>query len=123
MQTENRAKEKGGASRTATGASPFAGKKESQPRAHGGCLWLSEAKKDVTSCEKRRRAANALRPGGVRMGKPVGGDPHTAPDAGRTRGTETSKYPQEKKTTVIAQVAASERARAQTGRVKARPGL
>ena len=75
MQTENRAKEKGGASRTATGASPFAGKKESRPRAHGGCLWLSEAKKDVTSCEKRRRAANALRPGGVRMGKPVGGRP------------------------------------------------
>ena len=23
-------------------------------RAHGGCLWLSEAKKDVTSCEKPR---------------------------------------------------------------------
>ena len=27
------------------------GKKE---RAHGGCLWLSEATKDVTSCEKPR---------------------------------------------------------------------
>ena len=37
---------------------------------------LSEAKKDVTSCEKLRRAANALRPADVRMGQPVGSDPH-----------------------------------------------
>ncbi len=29
-------------------------------RAHGGCLWLSEAKKDVISCEKRRGGANNL---------------------------------------------------------------
>ena len=48
--------------------------------------------------------------------------PHLA--AGRTRGTETSKYPQEKKITMIAQVAASERAAAQTGAVlRQRPGL
>ena len=32
-----------------------------------------------------------------------------------TRGTETSKYPEEKKETSISQVAASERERAQTG--------
>ena len=32
----------------------------------------------------------------------------------RTRGSETSQYPQEKKTNVIPQVAASERGRAQT---------
>ena len=25
-----------------------------QARAHGGCLWLSEAMKDATSCEKPR---------------------------------------------------------------------
>ena len=31
-----------------------------------------------------------------------------------TRGTETSKYPEEKKTTVISQVAASEQEEAQT---------
>ena len=61
-------------------------KKESRTRAHGGCLWLSEARKDVTSCEKRRRAANALRPGDVRMGKPVGSDAHTAPCARGERG-------------------------------------
>ena len=42
---------------------------------------------------------------------------------GRTRGTETSKYPQEEKTKVIPQVVASERGGAQTGGVKARPGL
>ena len=40
---------------------------------------------------------------------PPGGTP--------TRGTETSQYPEEKKTNVIAPVAASERARAQTGAV------
>ena len=44
-------------------------------------------------------------------------------DVGRTRGTETSKYPQEEKTTVIPQVVASERGLAQTGGVTACPGL
>ena len=47
----------------------------------------------------------------------------TAQSAGLARGTETSQYPEEKKTTVIAQVVASERAAAQTGSVKAPPGL
>ena len=41
----------------------------------------------------------------------------------RTRGTETSKYPQEKKITMIAQVVASERAGAQTVDVSALAGL
>ena len=78
----------------------------------------------MTSCEKRRGAANTLRSGGVRMGEPVAGDRDTWPcGRGRTRGTETSKYPQEKKTTVIAPVAASERALAQTACVKAHAGL
>ena len=40
-----------------------------------------------------------------------------------TRGTETSKYPEEKKTTVIPQVVASERGIAQTNSVKAGLGL
>ena len=57
------------------------------------------------------------------MGQPAAGDRGTAPGAGPTRGTETSKYPEEKKTTVIAQVVASERAAAQTGPVTAGPGL
>ena len=47
----------------------------------------------------------------------------TPPGGGRTRGTETSHYPEEKRTTVIAQVVASERAGAQTGAVTAAPGL
>ena len=40
-----------------------------------------------------------------------------------TRGTETSKYPEEKKTKVIPQVVASERGIAQTKMVKAILGL
>ena len=41
----------------------------------------------------------------------------------RTRGTETSHYPEEKKTKVIAYVVASERAGAQTGVVTATTGV
>ena len=57
------------------------------------------------------------------MGQPAGSDSGTALYAGRTRGTETSQYPEEEKTKVIAQVVASERAGAQTGPVTAGPGL
>ena len=45
------------------------------------------------------------------------------PERGRTRGTETSKYPEEEKIRMIPQVVASERGRAQTGPVTADPGL
>ena len=41
----------------------------------------------------------------------------------RTRGTETSQYPQEEKITMIAPVVASERARAQTAGVTAPRGV
>ena len=41
---------------------------------------------------------------------------------GQTRGTETSQYPEEKKTTVISGVVASETGGAQTGFVQANPG-
>ena len=44
-------------------------------------------------------------------------------DVGRTRGTETSKYPQEEKTTVIPRVVASESGGAQTAAVEAAAGL
>ena len=47
----------------------------------------------------------------------------TVPSTGQTRGTETSKYPEEEKTKVIAQVVASERAPAQTHPVTAGWGL
>ena len=48
------------------------------------------------------------------MGEPTGSDAGTMQSMGQTRGTETSHYPEEKKTKVIAQVVASERAGAQT---------
>ena len=51
---------------------------------------LSEAKKDVTSCEKPGRGANTLRPQDIRMGQPVGSDPDITLSVRRTRGTETS---------------------------------
>ena len=41
----------------------------------------------------------------------------------RTGGTETSKYPQEKKTIVIPSVEASESGIAQTGSISMDPGL
>ena len=56
--------------------------------------------KDVVSCDKRRRGANNLRPGDVRMGKPGWGHAQS-PERESTRGTETSKYPVEKKSTEI----------------------
>ena len=57
-------------------------------------------------------------------GNPWGAIPTLAATPRRTRGTETSKYPQEEKITMIPQVAASERGGAQTGGVETRrPGL
>ena len=57
------------------------------------------------------------------MGQPAGGDSGTRQRRGRTRGTETSKYPEEEKTKVIARVVASESAGAQTGPVTAGTGV
>ena len=51
------------------------------------------------------------------MGQPGAGNRVTSQGEERTRGTETSQYPEEKKVTTIAQVVASERAGAQTGSV------
>ena len=49
-----------------------------------------------------------------RMGQPDISDGVIRLERRRTRGTETSQYPEEEKTKVIAQVVASERATAQT---------
>ena len=85
--------------------------------------WLSKAMKDVTSCDKPWSGANTrYQPRISEWGNP----PYLygIPQGGRqTRGTETSKYPEEEKTTVIAQVVASERAGAQTGGVSAPTGV
>ena len=62
---------------------------------------LLEAKKDVTSCDKPRGEANTPRSADFRMGQPAGYAGITR-GVRRTRGTETSHYPEEKKTKVIA---------------------
>lgn len=73
--------------------------------------WLSEAMKDVISCDKPRLGANNLQPVDFRMGQPI---ILKVWCIAQTRRTETSKYPVEKKTIVIPLVAASERGIAQT---------
>ena len=62
-------------------------------------------------------------PGISEWGNPAHGDMRHPHMWGHTRGTETSKYPQEEKITMIPQVAASERGGAQTGGLEGRPGL
>ena len=57
------------------------------------------------------------------MGQPDDSDIITTLGVGQTRGTETSHYPEEKKTKVIPQVVASERGAAQTGVVTAISGV
>ena len=64
--------------------------------------WHHQPTKDVASCEKLRRAASRHRLVDIRMGKP-GGSNVPSPitefigyEEG-TRGTETSKYPEEEK--------------------------
>ena len=57
------------------------------------------------------------------MGQPDASDRITMQSMESTRGTETSQYPEEKKTIVISQVVASERERAQTGNVEALTGV
>ena len=75
--------------------------------------WHRKSKKDAASCDKLRGGANGLRSGDLRMGKP--GHRHGwSPAREGTWGTETSKYPEEEKSTEIAGVAASETAPAQT---------
>ena len=67
--------------------------------------------KDVPSDDTLRGAASRLGSADLRMGQPGGcNDPSLEREG--TRGTETSKYPQEKKTDVIPLVAASEWGRA-----------
>ncbi len=81
--------------------------------------WHRKSTKGAASCDKPRGGANGLRSGDSRMGNPPGAMPwHPRPEyIGRreaTGGTETSKYPEEEKSTEIARVAASESAPAQT---------
>ena len=64
--------------------------------------WHRAAKKDVVSCEKLRRDAHDRRPADIRMGQPVGiRIPSPRLGGEQTRGTETSKYPEEEKVRTI----------------------
>ena len=77
--------------------------------------WVWEAMKDAVSCDKPRGAAHER----YIRGFPNGTTRYAegiAPAARRepTRGTETSKYPEEKKIIMIPRVVASEKGRAQT---------
>ena len=46
-------------------------KSDKRERAHGGCLWLPEAKKDAAGRERPRGGASSPRSAGVRMGQPA----------------------------------------------------
>ena len=82
--------------------------------------WHRKSTKDAASCDKLRGGANGhYDPEVSEWGNPAGtmaryrASEHIG-CAGTTRGTETSKYPEEEKSTEIARVAASESAPAQT---------
>ena len=76
--------------------------------------WHQESKKDVASCDKPRVGANNRQSADFRMGEPSWGhaqlplSEHIGQEE-TTGGTETSKYPEEEKSTEIPLVAASER--------------
>jgi hypothetical protein len=97
------------------------GEKELVKRGKGtrGMPGRGQARKDVASCDKPRGGARILRSADFRMGQP-GGSHIPSPFFGRepTRGTETSQYPEEEKSSEIPRVAASERGGAQTGRFR-----
>ena len=86
--------------------------------------WLSEAMKDVTSCDKLRGGANSFLirrfPNGATQ---LVEDQLLRFIGEQTRRTETSKYPEEKKTIVIPLVVAIEQGIAQTNVVSAALGL
>ena len=82
--------------------------------------WHRKSTKDAASCDKLGGGANTrYHPEVSEWGNPAGPIPcYLPPESigrqGTTRGTETSKYPEEEKSTEIARVAASESAPAQT---------
>ena len=78
--------------------------------------------KDAISCEKPRGAASRHRSWGIRMGEPGWGNAQSPMNESivheeGTRGSETSKYPEEKKENSITLVVASEEVRGQTSEV------
>ncbi len=102
-------------------------------RAHGGCLGTGSRRRTRQAAISRGEGHTPLTRGSPNGGTQQEGHAlHTPPEhigRGRTtRGTETSKYPEEEKSTEIARVAASESGPAQTraresGRALPRRGL
>ena len=81
--------------------------------------------KGAASRDSPRGGANGLRSGGARMGEPAAGHAAAPQDEyivleEATRGTETSKYPEEEKSTEIPRVAASESGRCPNRRLRHR---
>ena len=83
--------------------------------------WHRKPKKDVASCDNPRSGARTRHePRVSERDNPEGPEPLRRPAehmgrAGATRGTETSKYPEEEKSNETPRVAASERGPGQTG--------
>ena len=93
---------------------------EKMSRAHGGCLGTGSRRRARQAAISPGEAQTAFDPGMPEWGNPAGVMPsHPGPNqigpAGTTGGTETSKYPEEEKSTENPRVAASESGRAQTG--------
>ena len=89
------------------------------PRAHGGCLGTGSRRRTRQAAISPGEWQTHLDPGISEWGNPAGVMPcyPRLNQIGRreaTGGTETSKYPEEEKSTEIARVAASESAPAQT---------
>ena len=88
-------------------------------RAHGGCLGAGSRRRARQAAIVPGEAQTACDPGVPEWGNPPGAMPRRPVGEriafrGTTRGTETSKYPEEEKSTEIPRVAASESGRAQT---------
>ena len=97
-------------------------------RARGGCLGTGRRRRTWQAAKSHGELQASVDPWVSEWGNPAGVMPgHRVAEyigyARRTRGTETSKYPEEEKTIVIALVVASERAIAQTRVVTAILGL
>ena len=76
--------------------------------------WYEKSMKDATTCDMPRIGGNNLRPVGFRVGQPVLSNVETSAAEyigclKTTRGTETSKYPEEEKAIAISLVVASEK--------------
>ena len=88
-------------------------------RAHGGCLGIGSRRRTRQAAISPGEWQTHLDPGVSEWGNPLRAMPeypalNQIGARGATRGTETSKYPEEEKSTEIARVAASESAPAQT---------